>query len=318
MKSVLLLGNGLNRSYNKHGVSWTKLLEIMTVNKDIPNHIELPFPLEIVLRTNDHVDQVLRQQHEKLYGNVEDVDYRSMLIELLTMGFDDILTTNYDYSLEMSASSYRGNFDNWLKKTVKHTNEVNRVEKIYLLHTYQLVKANGIENRVWHIHGEARKPSTMVIGHYMYINLVSKWRDKLINRNKQYMNWDFSKPSDCWLDSFVLGNVYILGLGMDYSEMDLWGLIKRKKREKAEPHGKVIYYEPHTPGNETKYALLKAYDVEIRDLGYRLLDIPDEEVCDKDQEKEMAKRNEIRESNQESYRWFYKDAIIDIQKDLSR
>ena len=158
----------------------------------------------------------------------------------------------------------------------------------------------------------------MVIGHYMYINLVSKWRDKLINRNKQYMNWDFSKPSDCWLDSFVLGNVYILGLGMDYSEMDLWWLINRKKREKAEPHGKVIYYEPHTPGNETKYALLKAYDVEIRDLGYRLLDIPDEEVCDKDQEKEMAKRNEIRESNQESYRWFYKDAIIDIQKDLSR
>ena len=317
MKSVLLLGNGLNRIYNKHGISWTKLLEKMTTNKDIPDHIDLPFPLEIVLRTNDHVDQALRDWHLELYGTTDDDDYRNILTELLTMGFDEILTTNYDYSLEMSAASYKGSFDNWLKKTLRHTDEINRAENKYLLHTYQNVQVNGVENRIWHIHGEARKPGSMVIGHYMYINLVSKWRDKLVDRNKEYMNWDLSKPSNCWLDSFILGNVYILGLGMDFSEMDLWWLLNRKKREKANPHGKVVFYEPQTPGKETTYALLRAYDVEVRHLGYKLLEIPDDEICEEDMERETARRDEIREFNLNSYSWFYKDAIIDIQKDIN-
>ena len=77
-----------------------------------------------------------------------------------------------------------------------------------------------------------------------------------------------TKVSDCWLDSFIMGNVYILGFGFDFSELDLWWLIKQKKRENAEPHGKVIFYTPEKIQEAGKYALLSAYGVEIRHLDF--------------------------------------------------
>lgn len=58
-----------------------------------------------------------------------------------------------------------------------------------------------------------------------------------------------------------------------YSEMDLWYLLNRKAREKAE-HGTVFFYEPQsgTPDMKTcqKLDLMELFGVEIRDLGCRL------------------------------------------------
>ena len=141
-----------------------------------------------------------------------------------------------------------------------------------MLHTYNAAAMDGVNNRIWHIHGEARKPSGMVIGHYLYVNLVSKWKEKLNERDQAYKNFDQTKPSGCWLDSFIMGNVYVLGFGFDFSELDLWWLINRKKREKAQPHGKVIFYTPENKSEAAKYALLNAYGVEIRHLGFKLME----------------------------------------------
>ena len=69
-----------------------------------------------------------------------------------------------------------------------------------------------------------------------------------------------------WLDAFIMGDVYVLGFGYDFSEMDLWWLLNRKKREKAE-HGKLHFYS-HTEGEESKLSLMKTYDADVHDLGY--------------------------------------------------
>ena len=53
----------------------------------------------------------------------------------------------------------------------------------------------------------------------------------------------------------------------DFSEMDLWWLLNRKKRENAQ-HGKVYFYEP-SKGNEVKHSLLDTYGAEIIDLKFR-------------------------------------------------
>ena len=99
MKNVLLLGNGIDRIFNSHGISWQKLLDKMTTNPNIPEHHGLPFPLEVVLRTNDHVDEVLKKHGNELFSSAEDAGLRDILGQLLTMGFDEILTTNYDYTI---------------------------------------------------------------------------------------------------------------------------------------------------------------------------------------------------------------------------
>ena len=110
MKNVLLLGNGIDRAYDKHAVSWTALLKKMTTNTDLPEHKALPFPLEVVLRTNDHVDEELAKHKKELYGSVEDAELRCILARVLKMGFDEILTTNYDYALEGTAMMKEAGF----------------------------------------------------------------------------------------------------------------------------------------------------------------------------------------------------------------
>ena len=108
MKNALLLGNGIDRAYDCYAVSWSELLKKMTMVKDLPKHDNLPFPLEVVLRTNDHVDEALAKHNRELYGSVKDERLRCILAKVLRAGFDEILTTNYDYALEGTAIYPKG------------------------------------------------------------------------------------------------------------------------------------------------------------------------------------------------------------------
>ena len=321
MKNVLLLGNGIDRAYDKHAVSWTDLLDKMTTIKNLPKHENLPFPLEVVLRTNDHVDEELKKHNKELYGSVEDAELRDVLETVLRMGFDEILTTNYDFALEGTAIYPKDLTDYQIKKSIKNKNEDKKAESKYLLHTYQKAEFDGVPNRIWHIHGDARRPGSIVIGHYMYVNLVSKWRAEFEKQEKIYRNWDekqIDAPSTCWLDSFVLGNVYILGLGMKFCELDLWWLLNRKKREDA-AHGKVIFYEPEIPADAAKYALLRAYDVEVRHLGFKLMPSVENEACDDDLQAERDEQDrKTREFNAKTFEDFYGDALKDIEKEMKK
>ena len=71
-----------------------------------------------------------------------------------------------------------------------------------------------------------------------------------------------------WVDDFILGDVYILGFGMDFSEFDLWWLLNRKKREKAD-HGNVWFYTPISSEEDERKRererneLLKILDVNV-------------------------------------------------------
>ena len=123
--------------------------------------------------------------------------------------------------------------------------------------------------RIWHIHGEARVANTMILGHYYYANNLAKMRALLQGSSKRYATRSKTKTSkfDCWLDSFILGDVYVLGFGFDWSELDLWWLLNRKKLENAN-HGKVYFYEPSTVGFNEKQKLLKLMDVEILDCNF--------------------------------------------------
>ena len=98
---------------------------------------------EVVLRTDDHVDEALVKYSRELYGSVEDEELRCVLAKVLGMGFDEILTTNYDYALEGTAIYPKKVTDGWLRKSMKHTGEVARAENTYLLHTYQEAAMDG-------------------------------------------------------------------------------------------------------------------------------------------------------------------------------
>lgn len=64
-----------------------------------------------------------------------------------------------------------------------------------------------------------------------------------------------------WLDYFLIGDVYIVGLGMSLSEIDLWWLVNCKKRNF--PNRKVVLYKPDIKDEER--LLAKAYGVVVQD-----------------------------------------------------
>lgn len=274
---VLLLGNGLNRAAKSD--DWKKLIQEIALSKKVIFDgndgalKDLPYPLLAVLATDDQVDRAICTKPIAFSGIGEDeLDQVAQLYrELLLAGFDEILTTNYSYEIERVADSRITQLGKECAHLMCHTNGVSRAESRYLLHTYNKVVCNGVQNRVWHIHGEIRKPSSVVLGHYFYANLLSKWQQFFQRRGNSYeQQYKEGLPplNDSWLDAFILGDVYVLGFGYDFSEFDLWWLLNRKKREKA-PHGKLHFYAPPC-GNEAKFMMLETYDAQIESLGFRL------------------------------------------------
>lgn len=316
-QNILLLGNGIDRAYNSHGISWNQLLDKMTTIDNLPKHKDLPFPLEVVLRTNDHVDEALKKYNKDLYSSADDQELRDVITNLLDIGFNEILTTNYDYAIEETSIYPRKITDKTLQKMIKRSNSLEHIENKYYLHTYNQIIHKGKEQRIWHIHGEARKPGSIIIGHYNYVNLVSRWREMIQKHQKYYKDFDHSSPVKSWLDSFIMGNVYILGLGMNFCELDLWWLINRKKRE-TQPHGKIIFYEPENSSDTAKYALLKSYNVEIRHLGFKIMpDDDDNEIMEEDLPELEKEKAEEKKFNNGIYKNFYLAAIEDIKKEMA-
>ena len=267
---VLLLGNGLNRAYA--GAGWGDLIkEIQTNEKIDPASAEFknaPFPLQAVLATDDTVDRSIKS-NRKLFCGLEDIsNLNPLLIRLLTAGFDHILTTNYSYELERAANS-RIHYDGkGCEKTVRHTDIVSRAETKYLLHTYNEISFQEHTNRIWHIHGEARKPDSIILGHYYYGKQLFKIQEILNQLKNEQQDREANREPiyiQSWVDAFIMGDVYILGYGFDWSEMDLWWLLNRKKREKAS-HGKTFFYS--MSDGDIKHDLLRSYGAEICNLDY--------------------------------------------------
>ncbi len=290
---VLLLGNGLNRSFS--GDQWGDLLKQIHCNHrvSLKNIEKVDYPLQAVLATNDNLSETIRKNNNLFYGIESIEELRPMMERILSIPFDHILTTNYSYEIERVANQKVSIDGAYCQKLARHTKGCKRVESKYLLHTYNEVEYKGHKHKVWHIHGEARKTDSIILGHYYYGQLLSKCNQYLDKSGKRYtyiQNNGGIPPIDSWLDAFILGDVYVLGFGFGLCEMDLWWLMCRKKRENAK-HGRTILYEPSF-GNEIKETLFATYDGNTENLNYRMMK-PD-------------------------YKQFYSDAIEVIERDVRK
>ena len=163
----------------------------------------------------------------------------SILNDLVSLGFDAILTTNFTYEIEncflpnYSSLSKKANYTRVTREKINKT----KVDSKYLLHTYNQFKNSP---PIWHIHGEIRRPSSIILTHDEYARLVHKILElNLFNKNK-YIQFYNSVKYYSWLDYFLMSNLYIIGLSMDFSEFDLWWLLNRRMREKSTT-GKIVF-----------------------------------------------------------------------------
>ena len=94
-----------------------------------------------------------------------------------------------------------------------------------------------------------------------------------------------------WIDYFILGDLYILGFGFDFAEFDLWWLVNRKLREKADC-GEIYFYEPETKDNYYKLLAMSDMGIHIESLDTKI--------------------GEDEKDKNSKYDAFYNEAIADI------
>lgn len=293
---VLLLGNGILQTFG--GESWSAFLESIKRRNDISgdlSKINCPEPLKAILVTNDQVDVAMKDKCKKIFeqGNIS-AELATVLQQLLSMDFDYILTTNYTYELEQAAI-YPQNLTKYkLDKMATSTTGV--IDRKYLLHTYNRVNLNGKEIKIWHIHGEAKKPSSTILGHYYYGNTLFEIK-KAVNDIRD-IYFDESSDVKTWAEAFIFADIYCLGFGFGLAEFDLWWLLNRKAREQNNT-GKLYFYEPQ---NENDFAKIELLSLMKKVDGSRLVEIID---------LDYAKNDNMQ------WKEFYLTCICDIEKRLS-
>lgn len=278
---VLLLGNGINRAYG--GKSWDQLLDSIKDSEEYPlaakNYI-MPMPLKAAMLTNNQLAQKMRsivKSNDSIdnHNQLQKISWRDFIdtnpqmrkhIRQTVEHFDYVLTTNYSYEIEMAL------LDADIVKpeqiaALMNFHEISNAQTQFLINTYNLVGTTPI----WHIHGEARKPDSMIIGSAYYGKLLKRCIERIdggtastINENdgsikkmpskgKEYKrNYQSQRPQKIgsWIDAFVLGDVYILGFGLDLSESELWWLLDYKSQNKL-ICGQTFYFEPEKECQKT-------------------------------------------------------------------
>lgn len=316
---VILLGNGINRAFG--GMSWSELLhEIAAEDKKSVNveKLKSPAPFQAIYLTNDTIATTLKAYKHRLFGKLEENgEHMRILRQILSMNADHILTTNYSYELEYAAYPYLqtlkyGQIEDQIKNIWHYENDSPRKDK-YLLYQHNDIQLASNVNKIWHIHGEARKHSSIILGHYFYGTLMRDITSYVQTKRDSYaMEFKSGKgvKIKSWIDAFILGDIYILGSGLDLSEIDLWWLINRKKREKNAPHGMIHFYEPKFEHEEKDYIDERLELIKIFSEG-KVYDM-DVSIPKKNQQDPTS---EIKRG--ERFREFYRKAIVDITQKIA-
>ncbi|MCS6823990.1 MAG: SIR2 family protein [Cytophagaceae bacterium] len=268
---ALLLGNGINNISNDK--SWERLLlniiNFMGINDKITSIRSKPFPLlyeEIFLRSLTGVSYPEKKLKEYIAQQVSQIEYNAIHTRIMNSSCRDILTTNYDYSLQKSIGCH--------ERGLKNMGYV--LEKTYSIFRHN--KAGPI--RIWHIHGECNAPQSITLGYEHYGGYLQQIRNyaasgsyyetigKKILPLIRRLDYD-ELYIRSWIDIFFTKNIHIVGLSLDTSEIDLWWLLTFRARTTFRKPGKVAnkvyYYCPseYVQASAEKLQLLEANGVEV-------------------------------------------------------
>lgn len=236
--SVLLLGNGinLNEGFTK---KWETLLADVAENfgcafeSSLSNALTYEMVESQILKTQDGktVHEIRRKiaeglETKKLKDMKTAADWKDTLHARLTaLPVKAILTTNYDYALERSLEP-------------RFRPRYNTRETTYSLYRYQ----EAGKRRIYHVHGESGYPSSICLGYGQYAGTLQRIREQIVRSTKSegeghsYLLADVLKkltkqPENDWIFDFFLENVYILGLSLDVSELELWWLLSYRSSQ---------------------------------------------------------------------------------------
>lgn len=292
---VLLIGNGVLQAKNK--VSWDRLLRDISKYESehetdetfwnrMKSNQNIPYSIKSYITTNTKDEkrrktysEYLQKEYFKYYE-----ENNPYIEKLLNINCDTILTTNYTYEIENAlcpgfysfSDSKKLKLVNTTNKNAKKENDVAKIPK-NMSEYYQFKHFSGHDKNIWHIHGEVRKKSSLILTHDEYGRLC---RDILnvarLNGNK-YEKFKDEISMNSWIDYFITADIYIIGFGLDFSEFDIWWLLNRRLREKS-GHGKVYFFEPYAD-NELLDKVYEEFNIKQISFNYKKASMDDDKYA---------------------------------------
>lgn len=269
MPHVVLLGNDINNL--GHGYSWSDLLKDLIREVNAEGEIDPlaeQFPLFyeeiwafVSTRCNHNEDFI----KSFIADRVQNIPPNDLHKKFMSLDVRDILTTNYEFTLEASVSD----------GTLELTNHGVIAETRYSI--FRHIQAN--DQRVWHIHGDAKRPSSIALGYEHYAGYLQNMRNYVV-QGVEYKNFQLggltkrlssaeSLERFSWLDIFFTHDIHIVGLALDFVEIHLWWLLTYRARSqisgKLKRANRLYYYTPkqREDKDRVKLRLLKANGVDI-------------------------------------------------------
>lgn len=257
---VLLVGNDINNATSDY--SWANLLT------DLINYAKLitpitsenkPFPLfyeEIFLNSAKVYGTKEARLKKYIAAKARRLAPNIIHQEILNLGIKNILTTNYDLTLEEVIAKD--------PKKIKNIGFIK--ESLYSL--FRVSKVNEIN--FWHIHGSALTPQSITLGYEHYGGYLQQMRNYVVTGTKgNYAKKDFPPMHirlkenqvvhESWVDFFFTHNVDIIGLNLDFVEMHLWWLLTYRARaivtNRINCSNKIRYFYPKKFEKQSKHKL---------------------------------------------------------------
>ena len=171
--NVLLLGNGINRVFGDS--SWENVINGLSkgefaYNQKWMEQIKtIPFALQTIVISSDSVADGMKDLSKRLMPSDLTKEQSGLLNSLASSPFDTILTTNYSYEIEKSIDPTFKIKAGCASKYRHKTKNGSKSQEQFGIYTYLSICTHTI----WHIHGEAARPSSMVMGHYYYVTAKS-------------------------------------------------------------------------------------------------------------------------------------------------
>lgn len=176
------------------------------------------------------------------------------------------LTTNYDNTLLKAKKN--GSIKSW-----------NKQEQLYSIRRHYSIEEGSLKQTYWPIHGSEDSPGSIMIGFDHYCGALNKIENfvkggyesseqgrmaSIIKRLQDGIQVPLS-----WIDLFFISDIHIIGQGLDYSEMDLWWILNKRRRIKQKEDKLItnnISYYPDCPLDAGKRQLLSGFGITICDL----------------------------------------------------
>ncbi len=287
---ALFVGNGINRTESNHGISWLDLLQRISdtydIQTDLKNDLK-PFPLafeEMLYAKSGRNNFQNKLRNLKTAISEILVEDANGLIDneihssIMQCGINEIITTNYDYNLELSV---RQNFMN-----EKSSLSINNQESKHSL--YRGYDINGITVR--HIHGELYHnrnitptdlnypEESIMIGFEHYADYFTKIQSVIKGESGKHKDQEKKsllvrlrdyQTGKIWTDLFFTHKLIFIGSSLDFSESHLWWLLTQREELKrvsnkydVRINNEIIFCMPEMPVDSLIFPVTNADEFE--------------------------------------------------------